>query len=135
MTSLRTTDSELEILEILWKTGSATVRQVNRDLEQKGRIVGYTTTLKMMQIMTDKGILSRTMDGRTHIYIPLIQAGAARNALIDRIANAAFGGSAMKLVLQALGNNRATPEELQEIRALIDTIEKEQNKDSHGTQQ
>jgi BlaI family penicillinase repressor len=135
MTSFRTTDSELEILEILWKTGSATVRQVNRDLEQKGRIVGYTTTLKMMQIMTEKGILSRTMDGRTHIYTPLIQAGAARNALIDRIANAAFGGSAMKLVLQALGNHRATPEELQEIRALIDTIEKEQNKDSHGTQQ
>jgi BlaI family transcriptional regulator, penicillinase repressor len=135
MTTLRTTDSELEILEILWETGSATVRQVNQNLEQKGRIVGYTTTLKMMQIMTDKGMLSRTMDARTHIYTAVIQAGAARNALIDRIANAAFGGSAMKMVLQALGNHRATPEELQEIRALIDTMEKEQNKDSHGIQQ
>jgi BlaI family transcriptional regulator, penicillinase repressor len=135
MTTLRTTDSELEILEILWETGSATVRQVNQNLEQKGRIVGYTTTLKMMQIMTDKGMLSRTMDARTHIYTAVIQAGAARNALIDRIANAAFGGSAMKMVLQALGNHRATPEELQEIRALIDTMEKEQNKDTRGIQQ
>jgi len=126
MTSLRTTDSELEILEILWENGSATVRQVNRDLELKGRIVGYTTTLKMMQIMTDKGMLSRTMEGRTHIYSPVIQAGPARNALIDRIANAAFGGSAMKLILQALGNHKATPEELQEIRNLIDRMEKEQ---------
>jgi BlaI family transcriptional regulator, penicillinase repressor len=132
MTSLRATDSELEILEILWGTGSATVRQVNRNLELKGRIVGYTTTLKMMQIMTDKGMLSRTMDGRTHIYSAVIQAGAARNALIDRVVHAAFGGSAMKLVLQALGNNKATPEELQEIRAIIDTMEKENKNDNHG---
>jgi predicted transcriptional regulator len=120
----RTTDSELEILEILWKSGSATVRQVNQQLEQKGKNVGYTTTLKMMQIMTDKGMLSRTMDGRTHIYTPIIQARAARNALIDRMVNSAFGGSAMKLVLQALGNHKATPEELQEIRSLIDEMEK-----------
>ncbi len=123
MIPTRATDSELEILEILWESGSATVRQVNQELDHKGRYVGYTTTLKMMQIMTDKGMLSRTMDGRTHIYTPIIQAGAARNALIDRIVNAAFGGSAMKLVLQALGNHKATPEELQEIRAMIDKME------------
>ena len=132
MTTLRTTDSELEILEILWEAGSATVRQVNLELRHKGKNVGYTTTLKMMQIMTDKGMLSRTMEGRTHIYSPIIQAGAARNALIDRIAQAAFGGSAMKLVLQALGNHKATPEELREIRALIDSMEKEQKKVRHG---
>jgi BlaI family penicillinase repressor len=134
MTSLRTTDSELEILEILWEAGSATVRQVNQELERKGRNVGYTTTLKMMQIMTEKGLLDREMDGRTHVYSPLIQAGAARNAMIDRIAHAAFGGSAVKLVLQALGNHKATPEELREIKALIDTLEKEQNNSSHGNQ-
>ncbi len=134
MSTLRTTDSELEILEILWETGTATVRQVNEELEYKGKNVGYTTTLKMMQIMTEKGLLDREMDGRTHVYRPLIQAGAARNALIDRVANAAFGGSAMKLVLQALGNHKATPDELREIKALIDKLEKEQKTDHHGNQ-
>ncbi len=121
----KTTDSELEILEILWENGSATVRQVNEKLESKGRNVGYTTTLKMMQIMTEKGLLEREMEGRLHIYRPLIQAGAARNALIDKIVNAAFGGSAMKMVLQALGNHKATPEELKEIKAMIASLEKE----------
>ncbi len=122
----RPTESELEILEIIWRTGSATVRQVNEELDKKGRNVGYTTTLKMMQIMTEKGLLTRAMDGRTHIYSALIQAGVARNAMINRMINSAFGGSATKLVLQALGNNRTTPEELNEIRDLIDKLEKEQ---------
>ena len=84
--------------------------------------------------MTEKGLLDREMDGRTHVYRPLIQAGVARNALIDRVANAAFGGSAMKLVLQALGNHKATPDELREIKALIDKLEKEQKTDHHGNQ-
>jgi|WetSurSiteA1Bulk_404760.scaffolds.fasta_scaffold01134_2 BlaI family transcriptional regulator, penicillinase repressor len=122
----RPTESELEILEIIWQTGSATVRQVNELLEQKGRNVGYTTTLKMMQIMTEKGLLSRAMQGRTHIYSAMIQAGATRNAMIDRMITAAFGGSATKLILQALGNHKATPEELREIRELIEKLEKEQ---------
>jgi BlaI family transcriptional regulator, penicillinase repressor len=126
MMKRRPTESELEILEILWQTGSATVRQVNEQLEQKGKNVGYTTTLKMMQIMTGKGLLSRDMDSRTHVYTALIQAGTARNAVIDRVVEAAFGGSATKLVLQALGNHKATPEELQEIRAFIDKLENEQ---------
>ncbi len=126
MSSLKTTDSELEILEILWETGTATVRQVNKELELKGKNVGYTTTLKMMQIMTEKGLLDREMEGRTHVYRPLLQARAARNAMIDRVANAAFGGSAMKLVLQALGNHKATPDELREIKTLIAELEKEQ---------
>jgi BlaI family transcriptional regulator, penicillinase repressor len=134
MTAIRPTDSELEILEILWETGTATVRHVNEELEHKGKNVGYTTTLKMMQIMTEKGLLDRDMDGRTHVYRPLIQAGTARNALIDRVANVAFGGSAMKLVLQALGNHKATREELDEIKALIDTLEKEQKNSHHGNE-
>ncbi|MBN1791509.1 MAG: BlaI/MecI/CopY family transcriptional regulator [Bacteroidales bacterium] len=122
----RPTESELEILEIIWRTGSATVRQVNEELDKKGRNVGYTTTLKMMQIMTEKGLLTRAIDGRSHIYSALIQAGAARNAMINRMIDSAFGGSATKLVLQALGNSRTTPEELNEIRDLIDKLEKEQ---------
>jgi predicted transcriptional regulator len=132
MSTLKPTDSELEILEILWETGNATVRQVNEELEHKGKNVGYTTTLKMMQIMTEKGLLDREMDGRTHVYRSLLQAGPARNALIDRVANAAFGGSAMKLVLQALGNHKATPDELRDIKALIDELEKEQKNSPHG---
>jgi predicted transcriptional regulator len=128
MSAPRPTDSEMEILEILWSFGSATVRQVNEELERKGKNVGYTTTLKMMQIMTEKGLLAREMDGRTHVYSSFLQAGAVRNAMIDKMINAAFGGSAMKLVLQALGNHTATPEELAEIKALIDKLEKEQSK-------
>lgn len=130
MIQKRPTDSELEILDIIWQMGSATVRQVNEELEKKGKNVGYTTTLKMMQIMTEKGLLSRSMDGRTHIYSALLQAGATRNALISRMADTAFGGSATRLVLQALGNHKATPEELREIRALIDKLENEQQRSS-----
>jgi len=125
---IRPTQSELEILEIIWETGPVTVREVNERLEKKGKNVGYTTTLKMMQIMADKGLLTRELIGRSHLYSAIIQAGAARNALIDRMVNAAFGGSATKMVLQALGNNKATMEELREIRAMIDKLEKEQKR-------
>ena len=74
--NIRPTPSELEILEIIWETGSATVREVNEKLEKKGRNVGYTTTLKMMQIMAEKGLLTRALNGRTHIYTAIIQAAA-----------------------------------------------------------
>ena len=123
--NIKLTPSELEILEIIWESGSATVREVNEKLEEKGRNVGYTTTLKMMQIMADKGLLTRALNGRTHVYTAIIQAGAARNALIDRMVNAAFGGSATKLVLQALGNQKTTPDELREIKDLIDKLERD----------
>jgi BlaI family transcriptional regulator, penicillinase repressor len=129
----RPTDAELEILGILWETGTATVRQVNAQLETQGKNVGYTTTLKMMQIMTEKGLLARTMEGRLHVYKPLIQSGPAKNALIDRIAQAAFGGSSTRLVLQALGHYKASREELQEIRDLLDEIEKKQNHPEDGS--
>lgn len=123
------TGSELEILEILWEKGPGTVRSVNEDLMNKGKNVGYTTTLKMMQIMTNKGLLSREMDGRTHIYSPVIQAGAVRKDLTDRLINTVFGGSASRLVLQALGHYRATPGELKEIKELIEKLE---NKNNHS---
>jgi len=126
MTNIRPTPSEFEILEIIWQEGSATVREVNEHLEKKGKNVGYTTTLKMMQIMAEKGLLSRALNGRTHIYTSVIQAGATRNALIDRMVDAAFGGSATKLVLQALGNHKTTSEELREIKEFIEQLEKNQ---------
>lgn len=128
MTTPRPTESELEILEVLWENGPSTVRFVNEQMERKGRNVAYTTTLKMMQIMSEKGLLSREMTGRTHIYSPLIQAHIIRSALIDRLVNSVFGGSATRMVLQALGNHKATEEELQEIRRLIDELEKNRKK-------
>jgi predicted transcriptional regulator len=79
----------------------------------------------MMQIMTEKGLVTREMDGRTHIYSSAIQAGATRNAVIENLAKVLFGGSSMKLVLQALGNHQATKEELKEIKALIVKLEQE----------
>ena len=124
MTLKRPTGSELEILEILWEKGPSTVRFVNGELEHKGKNVGYTTTLKMMQIMTDKNFLSREMDGRTHVYSPLIQAGTIRKDMTEKLIDSVFGGSASKLVLQALGNYKATPEELREIKDLIEKLEK-----------
>jgi BlaI family transcriptional regulator, penicillinase repressor len=120
------TSSELEILQVLWEHENGTVRLVNEILTAQGKNVGYTTTLKMMQIMTEKGLLTRKMDGRTHIYFPAIQANVTRDAIIDNMARSLFGGSAMKLVLQALGNHRATAAELKEIKALIAKLEKEQ---------
>jgi BlaI family penicillinase repressor len=126
--NIRPTPSELEILQIIWEAGSATVREVNVQLEKEGRNVGYTTTLKMMQIMAEKGLLTRKLNGRTHVYSAVLQARDTRNALVDRFVNTAFGGSATKLVLQALGNSRTTPDELREIKALIDKLEKEQKK-------
>lgn len=123
MATKNPTGSELEILKILWDNGPATVRSVNEELESKGKNVGYTTTLKMMQIMTNKGLLSREMDGRTHVYSPCIQAVAVRKDLTERLINTVFGGSASKLVLQALGHHRASPGELREIKELIKKLE------------
>ncbi len=120
--SLKPTDAELEILSVLWEYGPSTVRFVNDHLNKDKR-VGYTTTLKFLQIMTDKGIVSRQPDGRTHVYSALLDKEKVQHQLLDRLLDTAFGGSAQKLVLQALGNYEASREELQEIKALISKLE------------
>lgn len=117
------TEAELEILQILWKHGDSTVRFVNGELNKK-REVGYTTTLKMMQLMTDKGLLQRDSSNRSHIYQPNISEEDTQKKLLDKLLNTAFGGSAMKLVMQALGNKKTSQEELKEIKTLINKIEK-----------
>ncbi len=127
-TMMKPTEAEIEILEVLWENGSQTVRFVNEELEKKGKNVAYTTTLKMMQIMTEKGMLARILHGRTHIYTPLMEKDHARNMLVTRMINSAFGGSAAQMVLQALGNHRASAEELKEIKDLIEKLEEEQKK-------
>ena len=119
---LNPTESELEILQVLWETGPATVREVNEILNRK-RNIGYTTTLKMMQIMTEKKILKRTKQGRSHEYRAADAAGETRGMLLARLHQSAFGGSAMKLVMQVLGNYQVSPEEIHQIRELLDRVE------------
>lgn len=122
---IRPTDSELEILQILWTRGASTVREIN-DLLNTGqdKAIGYTTTLKIMQIMFEKGLLERDDSQRTHIYAAAVREGKIQSALLDRFLNAAYKGSASKLALQLLGNHETTPDELAEIKALIDQLEK-----------
>ena len=122
---MKPTDSELEILRIIWEHGPSSVRFVNDELNG-ARKVGYTTTLKLMQIMIEKGLLVREEKGRMHIYNAAIREEDTKKLLLDRFVETAFGGSAMQLVMQALGKHRSTPEELEELKKLIRKIEDEQ---------
>ncbi len=119
------TDAELGILQILWEAGPSTVRFVNEQLnEQQEKEIGYTTTLKLMQIMTEKKLLSRNTETRTHIYLAEAVQGDTQKALLKKFVDAAFQGSATNLVMQALGNHETSQQELDEIKALIERIEK-----------
>jgi len=119
----RPTESELEILSILWNRREATVKEVHDELS-KTKESGYTTTLKLMQIMHEKGLVSREKEGKTHIYSPAYSAEKTRTQLLDKLMDAAFGGSAMKLVMQALGNKKTTKEEIKELKDYLDKIER-----------
>jgi len=116
------TEAELKILKVIWDLGPSTVRVVNDTLSEQ-RSVGYTTTLKIMQIMADKGLLRRDTSGKTHVYQAAISQQKTQQQLIDKLAATAFGGSAMKLVMQALGNKKSTQAEINEIRAFLDQLE------------
>lgn len=116
------TDSELEILQILWNHGPSTVKTVNTLLNEQ-RAVGYTTTLKIMQIMVTKTLLTRERHGRRHIYSAAIQASKTRGQLVDHLLETAFGGSARSLVLQLLDSDSISESEISEIKALIDRKE------------
>ncbi|MBI9035494.1 MAG: BlaI/MecI/CopY family transcriptional regulator [Bacteroidales bacterium] len=117
------TEAELEILQILWKQGASTVRSVNEEMNQK-RKVGMTTTLKIIQIMTEKGILKRDDSKRPAKFIPLVDEAQTQSLLIDKLLSSAFGGSAFKMVMQALGNHKSSEDEMQKIKELIDQMEK-----------
>jgi predicted transcriptional regulator len=116
----RPTDAELAILRVLWERGPSTVRQVH-DVLSKDRPAAYTTALKLLQIMTEKGLVRRDESDRTHIYHSRLSEEQTQRQLIRDLLDRAFGGSASKLVMQALAARRATPEELGEIRKLIET--------------
>lgn len=119
------TEAELEILQVLWQHGPSTVRFINDKLSEQ-REVGYTTTLKLMQIMLEKGILVRNTDSKIHVYRAVVGESDTQQQLLDKFVEATFRGAAMKMVMQALGNHKTSPAELDEIKALIDKIEKEQ---------
>jgi predicted transcriptional regulator len=121
---IKPTESELEILQLLWKYGPRSVRELNDDLN-KFKPVGYTTTLKILQIMAEKGLVTRIKDGRNHIYTAAVEQKAAQQQLLDKLLQGVFGGSAMKLVMQALGNHTASDEELDEIKNYIDKLKEE----------
>ena len=124
---VRPTESELEILQILWEKGPSSVRTVN-DILNEEREVGYTTTLKIMQIMLEKGLVSRNTDSRTHIYDAGVFEADVQNQLLNKFVQTAYRGSASRLVMQLLGNHSASPEELDQIKHLIEELEKGQSK-------
>ena len=111
------TDGELAILRVLWTRGPSTVRHVAEALERE---TGYTTALKLLQIMTEKGLVRRDESSRTHVYEAVASEDQTQRTLVSDLLDRAFGGSAAKLVLQALATSKATPEELVEIKRLID---------------
>jgi predicted transcriptional regulator len=120
MKTPRPTDAELAILRVLWERGPSTVRQVHEILSRE-RPAAYTTSLKMLQIMTDKGLVRRDEADRTHIYHSRLTEEQTQRQLIRDLVDRAFGGSASKLVMQALATKRSSEEELGEIRRLLDS--------------
>lgn len=117
------TRTELEILQVLWKNGPSTVRFVNDRLNDEKRSVQYTSTLKIMQIMTDKGMLARDESSMKHVYSPLLEERSTKSLLLDRFLDATFNGSAATLLMQLLGNKKTSKDELDEIKALINKID------------
>ena len=115
---VKPTESELEILQILWHKGSPTVREVHEELS-KTKEAGYTTTLKLMQIMNEKGLVRRDDSVKTHIYQPAVSKEKTQKHLLGKMINSLFGGSATELVIQALGNHKASEDELNEIQKLL----------------
>ena len=127
--SIKPTDSELSILQILWQYGPLSVRTVNEKLsEQNKEEIGYTTTLKLMQIMTDKGLVKRNTDQRSHIYEPIVKENETQQNLLSEFLDATYRGSASTLVLQALGQHQSSKEELKMIKEFIASLESKSNK-------
>ena len=125
------TESELEILQVLWSQGASTVRTVNERLNAvSSKEIGYTTTLKLMQLMVEKGLLQRDTSARTHIYVAAVEEQSVKRNLLQQFVHRTFRGSAAELVMEALGQHQATDDELAEIKELIAKMEQKQNKSS-----
>ena len=122
---VKPTSSELEILQILWKNGESTVRDVNEELSRdRDAEVGYTTTLKLMQIMHEKGLVERDTSNRTHRYKALISQEDTSQGILQTMIDTVFNGSAAQLVMQALSNKTSSKEEIKKIKEYLDQLEK-----------
>lgn len=119
--NFKPTESELEILAVLWANKSATVRTVHEELA-KTKEAGYTTTLKLMQIMHEKGLVTRNTDSKTHIYTPVVDKQKTQMQIVNKMITNLFAGSPAEMVMQALGGNKTTSAELQKIEELIETL-------------
>lgn len=115
------TEGELEILQVLWERQSATVRDVHEEL-LKVKEAGYTTTLKLMQIMFEKGLVTRDSSNKSHIYQPSVSKEKTQNLFLNKMIDSLFAGSSAQLVMQALGNHKTSKEELDEIRNYLNSI-------------
>lgn len=115
---IKPTESELEILQVLWTKGTASVREVHEELS-KTKEAGYTTTLKLMQIMNEKGLVKRDDSIKIHIYQPAVTREITQKHLLGKMINTLFGGSTTELVIQALGNHKASAMELDEIQKIL----------------
>ena len=121
---IKPTESELEILQVLWDKGLASVREVHEELS-KTKEAGYTTTLKLMQIMHEKGLVKRDDSIKTHIYQAAVSKEKTQKHLLNKMIDTVFGGSPGELVMQALGNHKASAEELEEIQKILDNLKKQ----------
>jgi predicted transcriptional regulator len=121
--AIKPTESELEILQVLWEKKLATVREVHEELSLN-RDIGYTTALKLMQIMFEKGLVSRDDSSKTHIYKAAVSREKTQKQLVGKMIHTLFSGSPSELVMQALGSHKASAEELDEIQKIIDNLRK-----------
>jgi len=119
----RPTDGELEILRVLWSEGPSTVRDVHGILSKTKPGTGYTTVLKLMQIMAEKGLVGRDEKNKAHVYSARIREDQTQRQMVGDLLDRVFGGSAARLVMQALASKKANPEELAEIRHMLDEFE------------
>ena len=118
--NIKPTEGEMEILQVLWQKGNATVREVHEALNKKDS--GYTTTLKLMQIMHEKGMVERDTNQKTHIYKALASRDKTEKQLVNKMIDNVFNGSAARLVMQALGNHSASADEIDEIKKYLESL-------------
>lgn len=126
LNSPKPTEAELEILQVLWRHGPCTVRDVNDQIKEQKPDVGYTTTLKLMQIMTEKGLVKRDTSKRQHIYVASIPESTVQEGMVKTVIDRLFQGSPKNLIMHALGHEETTLQELEEIKKLIKKMEAEQ---------
>ena len=121
---IKPTEGESEILQVLWEKEKATLREVHETILQS-KDAGYTTTLKLMQIMFEKGLVTRDDSSKTHVYKPNVTKEKTQHQFLGKMITSLFGGSSSQLVMQALGSQTASKEELEQIQQLLDNLKKQ----------